>query len=152
MASDTDLRNNHGQKKTFALANLSLLCSDNGRISCGGDVVFVQSLRHLYLEQAAADLEARAYFFERQIFEHLDPLDEKAVDFLCKKVGKSASTRITVILPSGRVIGDTEEDPSRMDNHVDRPEIIEALTRDSGTSTRYSRTLDKEYDVRGDSP
>ncbi|MCG2777069.1 MAG: cell wall metabolism sensor histidine kinase WalK [Desulfobacterales bacterium] len=101
------------------------------------------SLRHLYLEQAAADLKARAYFFERQIFEHLDPLDEKAVDFLCKKVGKSTSTRITVILPSGRVIGDTEEDPSRMDNHVDRPEIIEALTRDSGTSTRYSRTLDR---------
>jgi two-component system phosphate regulon sensor histidine kinase PhoR len=101
------------------------------------------SLRHVYLEQAAADLKARAYFFERQIFEHLDPLDEKAVDFLCKKVGKSASTRITLILPSGRVIGDTEEDPSRMDNHVDRPEIIEALTRDSGTSTRYSRTLDR---------
>ena len=101
------------------------------------------SLRHLYLEQAAADLEARAYFFESQILEHLDPLNEKAVDFLCKKVGKSASTRITVILPSGTVIGDTEKDPSKMDNHVDRPEIIEALTGDSGTSTRYSRTLEK---------
>jgi two-component system phosphate regulon sensor histidine kinase PhoR len=101
------------------------------------------SLRYLYLEQAATDLEARAYLFESQILEYLDPLDEKAVDFLCKKVGKNASTRITVILPSGRVIGDTEEDPSRMDNHVDRPEIIEALTGDPGTSTRYSRTLDK---------
>ena len=69
--------------------------------------------------------KARAYFFESQIFEHLDPLDEKAVDVLCKTIGKRASTRITVILPSGKVIGDSERDPSKMDNHVDRPEIIE---------------------------
>ena len=101
------------------------------------------SLRHLYLEKAAADLKARAYFFESQILEHLDPLDEKAVDILCKKIGKRAATRITVILPSGKVVGDTEKDPSKMDNHVDRPEIIEALTGDSGTSIRYSRTLDR---------
>ena len=102
-----------------------------------------RSLRHLYLEQAAADLKARAYFFESQVLEYLNPLDEKAVDILCKKIGKRAATRITVILPSGKVIGDSEEDPTIMDNHVDRPEIVEALTHESGTSTRYSRTLDR---------
>ena len=42
-----------------------------------------RSLRHLYLEQAAADLKARAYFFESQVLEYLNPLDEKAVDILC---------------------------------------------------------------------
>jgi len=103
-----------------------------------------ESLRHFFLEQTASDLKVRARFFEKQVLEHLDPLDEKAVDLLCKEIGKSAETRITVILPSGKVVGDSEKNPAIMDNHVDRPEFIEALTGPSGTSTRYSRTLEKD--------
>ncbi len=103
-----------------------------------------ESLKHFFLEQTASDLKVRARFFEKQVLEHIDPLDEKAVDLLCKKIGKSAATRITIILPSGKVVGDSEKDPARMDNHVDRPEFIEALNGPSGTSTRYSRTLEKD--------
>ena len=102
-----------------------------------------KSLRHFFLEQTASDLEARAHLVEKQILKHLDPLDEKDVDLLCKTIGARASTRITIILPSGKVIGDSQEDPARMDNHADRPEFIRALTGPSGTSTRYSRTLKK---------
>ena len=102
-----------------------------------------KSLRHFFLEQTASDLEVRAHLVEKQIMQHLDPLDEKGVDLLCKEIGKRASTRITVILPSGHVVGDSEEDPARMDNHADRPEFIKAVTGPLGTSTRYSRTLKK---------
>jgi two-component system phosphate regulon sensor histidine kinase PhoR len=102
------------------------------------------SLKHFFLEQTASDLKVRARFFEKLVLEHLDPLDEKAVDLLCKKIGKSAATRITIILPSGKVVGDSEKDPARMDNHVDRPEFIDALNGPSGTSIRYSRTLEKD--------
>ncbi|MEA1990974.1 MAG: ATP-binding protein [Thermodesulfobacteriota bacterium] len=102
------------------------------------------SLKHFFLEQTASDLKVRAHLFEKQVLEHIDPLDEKAIDLLCKKIGKSAATRITIILPSGKVVGDSEKDPARMDNHVDRPEFIEALNRPSGISTRYSRTLEKD--------
>ena len=70
------------------------------------------SLRHFFLEQAAANLEVRAHLFENQIIKYLDPLDKNAVDSLCKKIGKSASTRITVILPSVQVIGYTEKNPA----------------------------------------
>jgi two-component system phosphate regulon sensor histidine kinase PhoR len=103
-----------------------------------------ESLKHFFLEQTASDLKVRARLFEKQVLEHLDPLDEKVVDLLCKKIGKSAATRITIILPSGKVVGDSEKDPSRMDNHVDRPEFIDALNGPSGTSIRYSRTLEKD--------
>jgi two-component system phosphate regulon sensor histidine kinase PhoR len=103
-----------------------------------------ESLKHFFLEQTAFDLKVRARLFEKQVLEHLDPLDEKVVDLLCKKIGKSAATRITIILPSGKVVGDSEKDPSRMDNHVDRPEFIDALNGPSGTSIRYSRTLEKD--------
>jgi two-component system phosphate regulon sensor histidine kinase PhoR len=55
-----------------------------------------------------------------------------------------ASTRITVILPDGRVVGDSLEEPGGMDNHIDRSEVLDALNRGLGTSIRYSRTLDRE--------
>ena len=62
-----------------------------------------RSLGHFFLEQTAADLEARAFLFEEQILEHLDPPDLKLIDQLCKNVGTHSSTRLTVILPSGKV-------------------------------------------------
>ncbi|MBW1798090.1 MAG: HAMP domain-containing protein [Deltaproteobacteria bacterium] len=101
------------------------------------------SLRHFYLKETASDLEARARLIEKHILEHFNPPDEKQIDALCKGIGKHASTRITVILPSGRVIGDSADDPESMDNHLDRPEIIQAITGKVGISRRYSHTLEK---------
>ena len=100
-----------------------------------------RSLRHFYIEQSAIDLKARARLLEQQFREVMDPLDAKAVDLLCKKIGKSASTRITIILPTGKVVGDSDEDPRTMDNHANRPEVRLALNGRVGTSTRYSRTV-----------
>jgi two-component system phosphate regulon sensor histidine kinase PhoR len=101
------------------------------------------ALRHYFLEQTAADLKSRARLFEAQISGYLDPLNEKAINSLCKEVGRQALTRITVILASGKVVGDSHEDPAKMDNHVDRPEVIGALSGPSGTSIRHSLTLDQ---------
>jgi len=100
-----------------------------------------KSLRDFYLDQSASDLEARARLLENQFQELIDPLNEKGVDLLCKKIEKSASTRVTVILPSGRVAGDSDEDPLIMDNHANRPEVKLALKGQVGLSTRYSRTI-----------
>jgi two-component system phosphate regulon sensor histidine kinase PhoR len=101
------------------------------------------ALKQFFLEQTAADLTARARLFETQISGYLDPLNGKAIDSLCKGVGRQASTRVTIILASGKVVGDSHEDPAKMDNHVDRPEVIGALSGPSGTSTRHSLTLGK---------
>lgn len=103
-----------------------------------------KSLRHFFLEQTAADLKARAFLFEQQILDHLDPPDINRIDQLCKHTGIRSSTRITVILPSGKVIGDSDGVPANMDSHADRPEILQALTGGSGMSIRYSRTLEKD--------
>jgi two-component system phosphate regulon sensor histidine kinase PhoR len=70
--------------------------------------------------------------------------DEKAVDALCKAMGEVGSARFTVVGPSGRVIGDSAEDPAVMDNHAARPEIRTALLGETGSSTRYSNTLRAE--------
>ena len=94
-----------------------------------------------YLKQKTEELEARARLLEGEIAERLVSGEAVSVDSLCKELGRKSSTRITVILTSGRVIGDTEEDPAVMDNHAKRPEIMQALSGHKGFSTRYSRTL-----------
>ncbi len=57
------------------------------------------------------------------------------------RIGKPVDERITVIDSTGRVIGDSEEDISVMENHASRPEFKEALSGGYGESTRYSVTL-----------
>ena len=98
------------------------------------------SLHHFFLDQTAADLRIRALLVEKQIVAHLAPLDAAEVDAICKEFGKQSATRITVILPSGQVIGDSRETPHLMDNHADRPEIGMALKGNHGQSTRFSNT------------
>ena len=99
------------------------------------------SLRHFFLDQTAADLKTRALLIEKQIVTYLAPLDAAAVDTICKDIGQHSATRITVILPSGKVIGDSRETPQQMDNHANRPEIAAALKGTIGMSRRYSNTL-----------
>ncbi|UCH06447.1 MAG: PAS domain-containing protein [Deltaproteobacteria bacterium] len=103
-----------------------------------------RSLRHFFIEQTTSDLENRARLLEAQIREYLDPLNTEAMDLWYKRTCKHAFTRVTIMLPSGKVIADSEDDPATMDTHVDRPEFIEALRGKAGSSVRYSRTLEKD--------
>lgn len=99
------------------------------------------SLHHFFLDQTEADLKIRALLVEKQIIALLAPLDAAEVDAICKDIGKKSATRITVILPSGQVVGDSRETPHLMDNHAGRPEIALALKGNPGQSIRYSNTL-----------
>jgi len=103
-----------------------------------------RSVRHFYIERTATDLEARAHFMSKYILRESALQNPVEVDGLCKELGKETATRITVILPSGEVIGDSDEAPHIMDNHGDRPEIKKALAGRAGISTRYSYTLEKD--------
>lgn len=99
------------------------------------------TLERFFLEQTAEDLKARARLLEGQITDLLAPLDSGAIDAVCKASGKRSGTRITVILPDGRVVGDSDENPADMANHSDRPEILQALANRHGRAVRYSQTL-----------
>ncbi len=98
-------------------------------------------MRNFYLERVSEGLEARAYLLEEQFTSLFDPLNATEIDRLCKRIGKSGSTRITIVLPNGRVVGDTDELPSRMENHSDRPEIQAAFRGETGRSMRRSPTI-----------
>jgi two-component system phosphate regulon sensor histidine kinase PhoR len=100
-----------------------------------------EAMRQFFLDQTAADLRVRAALLEKQIQGLLSPLRKETIDAICKEAGPLSATRITVILPDGAVIGDSREKPHLMDNHANRPEIIEAFAGQTGRSLRYSNTL-----------
>ncbi|HLE26297.1 MAG TPA: PAS domain-containing sensor histidine kinase, partial [Thermodesulfobacteriota bacterium] len=59
---------------------------------------------------------------------------KEEIKFLVSEIGKKIEIRITVIDKDGVVIGDSEEDPARMENHAKRPEVIDAISKGSGKS------------------
>jgi two-component system phosphate regulon sensor histidine kinase PhoR len=98
-------------------------------------------LSDYFLERTIAGLKVQGRIIMGRIAPQLFPLNAGEVDRLCKEIGKSAQIRVTVLLPDGRVIGDSEKNPADMDNHADRPEVIKAVSGEAGSSLRYSRTL-----------
>lgn len=100
-------------------------------------------LSDYFMERTIAGLKVQGRIIMGRIAPQLFPLNASEVDRLCKEIGKSAQIRVTVLLPGGRVIGDSEKNPADMDNHTDRPEVIKALSGEAGSALRYSRTLQK---------
>ena len=100
-------------------------------------------LSDYFLERTIAGLKTQGRIVMGRIATHLFPLNAGEIDRLCKEIGNSAKIRVTVILPNGRVVGDSEENPAAMDNHADRPEFLKAVSGQAGSALRYSRTLDK---------
>ena len=102
-----------------------------------------RSLHRFYVERTAVDLEARARLARGELGKLFKPADAAGIDRLCRQLGHDSGTRITAILPSGQVVGDSDEPWAQMDNHATRPEIAEALQGRTGASTRYSKTLQR---------
>ncbi len=53
--------------------------------------------------------------------------------------------RVTLIADDGRVLADSDQDPQRMNNHADRPEIIGARGQGFGRATRPSESLGEPF-------
>ncbi len=98
-------------------------------------------LRSFDLEQTSSNLETTAWLIEPRLSPVFRANDAAAAEALCKELGGLARKRVTAVLPTGTVIGDSDEDPANMDNHADRPEIREAFAGRVGQSIRHSFTL-----------
>lgn len=97
-----------------------------------------------YIEVISNDLKENAQIVENQVREHLIASEYAVLDSIFNLLGEKTDTRFSIILPAGKVVADSEKDPSLMDSHINRPEVIEALKGNIGTSIRYSQTLDTE--------
>lgn len=79
-------------------------------------------------QQLHTELTLAAQGVERTGCDYFDELDTEGL-------------RLTLVDKSGKVLADTNADPTTMENHADREEIVEALSTGKGESSRYSNTL-----------
>ncbi len=69
----------------------------------------------------------------------------ESVDDFVQEYRKKTGLRITFIALDGRVLAESHEDKTLMENHLHRDEIRQLKTAKMGHSIRYSKTLGKEY-------
>lgn len=70
--------------------------------------------------------------------------DSSGIDALADQLGNDIHARVTVLNPEGLVLGDSYESGEalrRMDNHLTRQEVREALATGMGVSARLSDTV-----------
>ena len=99
------------------------------------------SIQRLYHKQMSEDLEARAWIVSEWVKEQGPAINASRLDAICKDMGVDSAMRITVLLPSGKVIADSDWAPASMETHADRPEFLKATEGEMGVFTRFSRTL-----------
>ena len=106
-------------------------------------VVFVafymlQTSRTAYRRQWLRELELQARLVAAVLPDGSGGIDEAAAGRFFDRLGKLDGNRFTLILPDGRVIGDSDMDPSKMTTHNDRPEVVAAMRDGHGMSEHYS--------------
>jgi two-component system phosphate regulon sensor histidine kinase PhoR len=88
------------------------------------------------LEQAGFALQHRAQLLRAPVSELLQDGAIDELRTLCIDAGRSSRTRLTVTAADGVVLADTSENPARMNNLGNRPEIAAALAGRHTTEVR----------------
>ena len=105
------------------------------------------SFKNFFLENIEKDLTVRLKLATRELSKYITtPLNGeqiKNLNDLVTKISTQSDTRFTIILATGKVIGDSGADIAKLENHKNRPEIHIALKGEKGVSIRYSDTLNK---------
>jgi len=118
--------------------------------TCIGLVILSMLILGVYLQQSLEkyyyhDLETRLTN-EASLISHLinrmpNSWNEPAMEKVADQMGSDIKTRVTIIDLNGTVLGDSEEDAAKMENHLNRPELQQVLAVGSGMAVRYSHTL-----------
>lgn len=108
--------------------------------------VLGEAIKRVYVNRLSDELVVQAQVTAYAI--HLTKPERSSateLSALIEKLGVRGDTRLTLIDVDGDVIADTMSDPSAMENHKDRPEVLDAHMKGSGRSTHASRTDDESY-------
>ena len=71
-------------------------------------------------------------------------INAAGLDYLEKNVKEINATRITVTDPHGKVLYESEKAADKMENHGERPELIQAKKTGYGEVVRFSETLSEQ--------
>jgi len=107
-------------------------------VIAGGGVFVVINLERILITQIEEDLRQKARFAAQEYLKFDDH------DSLANQLGRTWNLRVTFIDRNGTVLGDSKLDGkalASLENHANRPEIIDANSKGYGSSRRYSTTL-----------
>lgn len=103
---------------------------------------FTGFVRDIYLGQLRQELFREAELVAASISPALSEQAPAAeINEQVNLLAGEIDLRITIIDASGIVLGESDEDFTSMDNHLDRPEVVQARETGIGYSTRYSHTV-----------
>lgn len=128
----------------LALTFLTLLVS----ALIGVDIWAERALRSDSERAVMEQLKAIAGIGQGQapVLSSLPPFKTDEIDGLHGWVKRlqASGARVTVITQQGLVLADSQSDPQTMENHANRPEVIEALAQGTGHSIRHSVTINRD--------
>lgn len=104
------------------------------------ELYITKAVRENHINTLKKDLSIRGTLISGSI-----PFNQANLDNFCKRLKEITGARVTIIAGNGRVIGDSDNESSLMDNHVNRTEIRQALLHDTGTAGRYSDTMKYDF-------
>ena len=101
------------------------------------------AIKEIYLSEKEKDLESRV----STVALLLSKTNSANIDFkvFSKEASKHSNMRVTIMDAPGDVLGDSNFDSEEMDNHLNRPEVALSIKNGTGSSVRYSKTLNKDY-------
>lgn len=101
------------------------------------------STRDIYINTVEDTLISNARLIANRIqtYEQLDNVNSISN---IRELSALTNTRLTIIDKDGNVLYDSDKDSQSMENHIDRPEIIQALQNNTHREIRYSNTLNMD--------
>jgi len=103
-----------------------------------------RAMKDVYIEDHIDHLEDAGHVLIPNILSLLGAGREPDLQNLVYLTGRQTGIRFTVIDPGGKVLADSNKEPSDMENHFYRPEIFPALKGEKRVSIRHSSTLKTE--------
>ena len=104
---------------------------------------FFLHFKKIYINLSKENLKEIAVSLKPSIKNLIGNNKNKDLNILIKETAKQLDKRITIILPNGIVIADSDFNANLMENHSSRPEIKQALSGKEGNALHFSYTLKK---------
>lgn len=102
--------------------------------------------RDIYIDRLSGELHNQASVIANSVDrETSSGSDSASLRLLIQDLSDRTGSRITLISPDGTVLADSNSDFATMENHANRPEVINALADGLGESERSSQTLQQDF-------
>lgn len=106
-------------------------------------VVSLITLRQTAYRQTEKNLKQFSYAVSHFLTAYPAIMEPSALQKFAHHFGAEPEFRVTIIANDGRILAESNAEPSTLENHADRPEVVAALAGEEKAVVRFSDTLGK---------